>query len=537
MMTVTAIKAAVISKALAKGLDLAITLAGAAAKQKLQDMRAEKALKKVSKNLEALQKVKTLLHTVEPVPLSAFYYPACILDSSQSKRSTPRQVMSLSEFPVQQNLLIEGTVGQGKSIFLRWLACEELRLAGKIPVFYELRRLSKHVSLMAGLLDTLKSFGLTLDEAAFRAMAAAGAVTVFLDGFDEVPVEIVGKIAIEIEELCATCPKTQIVASSRLDCALRSSTHFKVLQLAPLTQAEHEGFLRRVAQADGNHLDQLVQSVARAPTGIKEILTTPLTMTLLLLVYKSEYDIPPTLAKLYEKLFWAIVTRHENGKLGNASSRRTKTGDSELVELFRAFSFYSKVQRLKSIDEKSFAAIFGKAKIAVRNATASVEQFRDDMIKHVCLLQNDGLEITFAHPSIQEYFAAEYIQLSESAFAEKYYGQVRSKRQWDAWRQELIFLTDIDRYRYLKYFFVPDTQAFLRAANSEMISWRWLVDEVAAIGCHIAPNGRMTITSVGSSVTSAQDRFRLHIVAAVAAELRKRPSAPPIPERAALMQI
>lgn len=69
----------------------------------------------------AIRLVKTILQPEKAVDLSSFYYPSKI--RVEKNRVT---INRFSDFGYDGNILIEGTVGQGKSIFLRYLASVEL---------------------------------------------------------------------------------------------------------------------------------------------------------------------------------------------------------------------------------------------------------------------------------------------------------------------------------------------------------------------------------------------------------------------------
>ncbi len=480
--------------------------AEAEVKAKLNSLKTASVLQKMSRALGDLQRTKTLTHTSDSICLADFYYPASIV-GLVSGSTTARPLRSLSDLPERCNLLIEGTVGQGKSVFLRWLACEELRAAARLPVFYELRRLNAHVSLEAGLANTLINYGAPANTPVMDTLAATGAITLLLDGYDEIPAELVAVVSTQIEEFCKRYPLVQVIATSRPESTLRSSPHFRVVQLAPLTKTDHEPFLRRVAPKDGAMVDDIVKSIRLSPQEITAILTTPLIMNLLVLVYRSEHDIPPTLAQLYQRLFWAIVTGHENGKVGRRGNRRTAISDAELEALFRAFCFWSKVSHLRSFDRKAMQQVFDRTLKSVRSTVVNLDQFVEDMVKHVCLLQQDGLDVTFTHPSIQEYFAAEFVQLSETAFAEKFYTQIREKRHWNRWRQELNFLTEIDRYRYTKHFFVPDCMECLSKFPTTSLNWSVAVENFLPRTCTRNADGVSRTWTLSQPSSSAHEKM------------------------------
>jgi predicted NACHT family NTPase len=112
-------------------------------------------------------------------------------------------------------------VGQGKSIFLRYLAARELTLGEWVPVFMELRRLTGTRSVADQVVEELKSLGLAhATREVFEALAASGHLVLLLDGFDEVDEARVSELLSELESLAFRWPNLRLVATSRPDSAL-----------------------------------------------------------------------------------------------------------------------------------------------------------------------------------------------------------------------------------------------------------------------------------------------------------------------------
>ena len=94
----------------------------------------------IGKRIYATINVKTLWNVEKEVSLFEFYYPSRVLLPGSPSAYAPRLA---SELCVGSNLVIEGTAGQGKSIFLRYLYGRQafaLDTSKVLPVFIELRR-------------------------------------------------------------------------------------------------------------------------------------------------------------------------------------------------------------------------------------------------------------------------------------------------------------------------------------------------------------------------------------------------------------
>jgi hypothetical protein len=89
------------------------------------------------RKLTSVELVKTFWQRDKSVRLSSFYFPNRIVIGN----SRPTSADSLASLPRDGNYVIQGTIGQGKSIFLRHLCAQELTPRGtkRIPLLIELR--------------------------------------------------------------------------------------------------------------------------------------------------------------------------------------------------------------------------------------------------------------------------------------------------------------------------------------------------------------------------------------------------------------
>lgn len=89
-----------------------------------------------------------------------------------------------------------------------------------------------------------------------------------------------------------------------------------------------------------------------------------------------------------------------------------------------------------------------------------------DIIKVTCLLQENGGRIEFLHQSVQEFYAARYIASRPEEVAQRFYQLTHEQRKWQSWEQVLRFLSQIDKYKSSKYFFIPAIEEALQALGA-----------------------------------------------------------------------
>lgn len=362
----------------------------------------------------------------------------------------------MKDFPQIGGIVIQGTVGQGKSIFLRYLCIQELQnqSSGRIPVLVELRKLDSENGLKTAVFSALENLGFEVNDELFSFYADSGKVVLLLDGFDELNEGQILPVIRQLEGWAEKHPNFQTIVSSRPGGEIQKSVHFTVIQLAPLGNDDHKPFLYKIG-VKGKQLENLLNAVDQSPSEIKEFLNTPLLLTLLTMVYQSEGSIPAELPEFFQILFTTVFSKHDGTKPGFKRPRRTGFNDRDLELLFEGFSFAVLRKNYGvNLDEDQFATAFDEAikYRGDRDDQCDSAAFRHDLVKVACLLVEDGFKLAFAHKSLLEYFCASFIKHSTEIQAKKIYNSIKMQHQW---RPILQYAKYIDKYKYAKFFAIP----------------------------------------------------------------------------------
>jgi hypothetical protein len=91
-----------------------------------------------------------------------------------------------------------------------------------------------------------------------------------------------------------------------------------------------------------------------------------------------------------------------------------------------------------------------------------------DLIHVTCLVKMDGLDYEFFHDSVTQYFSACFIASSTDENVKKFY---KNQDNIAVMEDELMFLEELDKYRYLKYFLKPRIEVLLtgESINSDIL--------------------------------------------------------------------
>ena len=419
------------------------------AKSTFKRWQAQSVLEQVYKHSKRLRSVKTIWQVEKELDLVKFYYPSKIKSSTEAARVVNR----IKDFSFDGNLVVRGTVGQGKSTFMRYLAARELEIGERIPVLVELRRIKSTESVLGAVLEEMKNFGLEgADSAIFDYLAKASRLVLLLDGFDEIAEEQASSIVEELENISIRSPTLRMIVSSRPENAIERSPHFRVFDLAPLGPGEYASVVERITH-NPKLAEAIVSGVSKAHDSIGRLLTTPLMVSLLVVHFRVGQGVPENRVAFYEPLFMLLLQRHDSAKAGYRRQRRSTLSDSQLLTFFNCLCFITRRDGVSVLRE---SALNGAAASALKwlKLDEAPDGAVDDIRRITCLILRDGLdEYRFLHKSVQEFHAASFVRDQPDSLASDFYSAMQ--RRWSEWEQELQFLRIIHQDRYDRYFAIP----------------------------------------------------------------------------------
>lgn len=440
----------------------------------VREWMAAGAVDRIEQTIEDLERIRTIVSR-QVSTLSEIYYPAKLI--YEKKLIVADCVKNISS---SKNILITGTAGQGKSVLLRYLAVQELRQGKRVPLFMELRRIDKATDF-----DSLLKLQLNIDRATSQDellshLLNRGNLTLFLDGFDEVPREFAMGVRDKLFALISKYKTLQVVISSRpgaLCAHLQDLPNLGFAEVAELGAGDFKPFLKKIGTEEVV-LDRLILAIENSSTHVKQLLKTPLMLTLLVLTCGGKQHIPDTLPEFYDSLFRVLAIMHDETKPGYVREMATKLTYSELEQLFECFSFVTREKFDKtSLNPSQFDESVSAA-ISYTNKNCTPEGFKTDVSETVCLMVREGVDTTFIHKSIQEYYTARFIKSLPDDETSKGIYDLITETRLITWGAEIKFLEQIDSVRYKLFFRKKQVENFLNS-------------------CGYKPNSRKIITKIG----------------------------------------
>lgn len=354
-------------------------------------------------SFEKCQHVRTLLNRDRPIPLMDIF----IGTDFKCGDKYSDHISTLEQIYDNRRALITGTGGGGKTMFMKYIwCCFFERPFNRIPLFIELRNFNGNTkdSFYSFLFRTAVS-DQHAEQSEFNRALFDGNFCLILDGFDEVPEDSKPFCEAAILDIAARALNAIIVVSGRQDDRFSGWTLFQEYRVQPL---DIKKTVELISKLD---FDKKIKSkfISRVKKDLfkthKSFLSNPLLSTMMLLTFDQFADIPDKIHLFYDQAFYTLFSRHDATKEG--FKRRILSGLSvdvfkEILSLFCLVSYFDYTYEF---DDASVLSVTRKAlKISGRDVDA--DKFLRDLIESVCILQRDGLSITFTHRSFQEFFCA-----------------------------------------------------------------------------------------------------------------------------------
>lgn len=412
--------------------------------EKIDELKNQKTIDSLNSKIQQIVMVKTIRKIDEPVDLNTFFYPPKMINSSHNQNI---DIRVLSDLSTTRKILIQGTVGQGKSILMRYLASKELESSGRIPLFFELRKLEENQTINALIKSLLADWLFVTTEKAVNTLLMSGKVVLFLDGYDELTALQANKMIKEIDQLYTKFGnKLQIVVSSRFNSKIEYMNIFHNYEISPLGLIEQKGIINLLINEEELR-GKLISAIRSAKADVKGLLTTPLLITLFIMTYSSHQIIPESISEFYEQIFQLLLVRHDNTKITLTRERESKLNNDQLKIIFETISCISISENKFSFKEREFISLIEKA-ISYNKLEEDPNKVVNDITKSLCLILQDGTDYTFIHKSIAEFFCAKFIR--NHSKPEIFYKKF--KEDYGRFKIVALFLEQIDQYRFYKIF-------------------------------------------------------------------------------------
>ncbi|WP_353168631.1 NACHT domain-containing protein [Acinetobacter sp.] len=372
-------------------------------------------------SVSKLMLVKTLFTGADkPVNLFDFFQnPKLKYNDEIYIIDTIKEIYDDSKINNCKNFILRGTVGQGKSILMRYLAINDLVNNSKIPIFIELKNISKTKNISLLINEQLSSWIGNNNDELINILLRSGKISIYLDAFDEIDSDFLQQSYGEINNLCQSYKDLVVVVSSRPETIITQSALFEIIDLLPYTIDEQEGLIEKLVE-DNENKKILIESIKNSTHEVKSVLTTPLMVVLFIKQYTVGFSVPQHVSDFYKNIFDVVTFTHDRSKGIEKRKSYSSLNQEQLEIIFERFCFETFLVERTVFDKQEFIKLLRKS--IEKNNILNFTDFNNlifDYTRFACLILQDGNEYTFIHKSIQEFYVAKFIENLPENLAEK----------------------------------------------------------------------------------------------------------------------
>jgi hypothetical protein len=407
--------------------------------------------------------INTLVFNNSQRFIKDIYLPLTLIQKTE-KKEIKYKIQSFPSTLIDryEKLLITDNAGMGKSTLVKKIFLDTIDEKKGIPILVELRRLSKDKTIINEIQEQLNSLAKDFDNSLLSELLAEGGFIILLDGYDEIPLSDRESVTADIQSFIAKATKNNFILTSRPENALKGFGDFQEVKIEPLKKKEAFELLRKYDK-QGLVSTLLIKKLEENEmANISEFLTNPLLVSLLFTAFQHKQTIPFKKHIFYRQVYDANFESHDLTK--GDSYTHDKYSNLEIDDFHRVlrhvgYSCLKNNQRIE-FNKDEILLLIKKAKIFCVDLTFNESDFLKDLLSTVPLFTQDGNYFRWAHKSLQEYFAAQFIYLDSKEQQSKILLQLYNNPSLDKFINILDLYYDIDAktfrstilYQYLRTF-------------------------------------------------------------------------------------
>ncbi|EGW20053.1 NACHT domain-containing protein [Methylobacter tundripaludum] len=342
--------------------------------------------------------------------LDDYYIPLTLVKHTSGSDKTVEE--KINSYPLKtvnklNKLLIVDTAGMGKSTLLKYLFINCVKQKSGMPVFIELRKLSREKLLLDFIIEQLAEIDGSSERSLIINLLESGEFVFFFDGYDEIADSERPEVTANLQTFITKAPKNKYFITSRDEKGLIAFADFQRFTIKPLLREEAFCLLRKYAE---NNLAEKLVSKLEQPEykNIEEFLVNPLLTSLLYKSFEYKAIIPLKRHIFYRQVFEALYESHDLTKEGGEFQRnkRSKLDIDAFEQVLRYLGYLSYREQKVEYTKDELLKFVDKAKQLAALPTAISSDIIHDLTHAVPLMIHEGNYIRWAHRSIQEYFSA-----------------------------------------------------------------------------------------------------------------------------------
>lgn len=358
---------------------------------------------------------KTILHRTAPKSLSEFYQPLYIRWTGDHSGQPAQRISTHSVKKLFQNrskITLIGTAGSGKSTIVKYLFTNCFTEQFKIPIKIELRYLNDYAGSINDYIfkEIFQFHKLGVTDEIIDRLLNSGDFIFFLDGFDEIKLAKKPSITKDIDSFVTKYSDNKYLITSRPYTDADLLPLFLNFNVCELQQSEISSFIEKQIPSSETELARKIINSVKNSNTYESFLKNPLLLSMYILTFQSYSSVPAKRCEFYDQVFNTLFSIHDSvSKLSFVREKQSGLSKDQFEITLQLFSFISFFEDMFNFSEKYLNDTLNKIKAKKSNLTFDNDKIISDLKVAIGILNNEGLDYTFPHRSLQEYFAALYI--------------------------------------------------------------------------------------------------------------------------------
>ena len=362
----------------------------------------------LTRSYEYYSSTRTLVFGNQQRRLEDFYYP---LDLVCEGKTYKTKAFPSGLLDTYKKVILVDSGGMGKSTVTKWMFTSAIKENIGIPVFIELRSLNKDNLLINQIIKEISPLDKTISRKILLELIKNGDFIFFFDGYDEIRMSDRSIITKDLNSFISKANKNQFIITSRPENAENSFGDFQLCKIKQLSIPDAYKLIEKIGDY-GERSNSLIKKIKENKLkDIKEFLKNPLLISLLYKKFNYRASVPLKKQEFYYEVFEALFKEHDITKGTDSFERVKKSGlsFSDFGKVLRLLGFRSVQENEIEYNKTVLYKLLEQIENELPNINFDPNLFIEDLITTVPLFQKIGLNYKWAHKSIQEYFAAEYI--------------------------------------------------------------------------------------------------------------------------------